>query len=175
MAMLWQENFIDASRHWTGRGQGFEAPLGENVLQLPGGIVFSTQPIDKEWPTEFAAEARPLFKGYRFDRLRQPIFKYLVGDVTIEDKPLPEVVEDRPLFKRNLRIVTSGTKTISYLAAVGKAIEVDGETIKVGEDYKTKLTNVKEIKLIKLGDKQAAVAIIDLSSGVVEVEQSYDW
>ena len=42
LALVWQENFIDASRHWTGRGQGFEAPLGENILALPDSIVFST-------------------------------------------------------------------------------------------------------------------------------------
>ena len=175
MAMLWQENFIDASRHWTGRGQGFEAPLGENVLKLPDGIVFSTQPIAESWPTEFAAEARPQFKGYRFDSLRQPIFKYVVNDVTIEDQPLPEVVDERPLIKRRLRFASTGSKTISYLAAVGDSIEVNDSIIKVGENYKTKLTNVKEFKLIKVGGKQAAIAIIDLSSGSAEVEQSYDW
>jgi len=175
MALLWQENFIDASRHWTGRGQGFEAPLGENVLQLHDGVVFTTQPISEEWPNEFSAQSRPQFKGYRFDSLRQPIFKYIVDDVTIEDQPLPDVVDDRALFKRNLRFSSAGAKTISYLAAVGESIEVNDSIIKVGQNYKTKLTNVKEFKLIKTGGKQAAIAIIDLSSGSAEVEQSYDW
>ena len=175
MAILWQENFIDASRHWTARGQGFEAPLGENILQLHDGVVFTTEPITDKWPSEFSAEQRPQFKGYRFDKLRQPIFNYVVGGVTIADHPLPESIDDRPLIKRTLRFTSADAKTISYLAAIGSMVEINDATIKVGSDYKTELTNVKEIKLVKLGDKQAAVAVIDLSSGSAEVEQSYDW
>ena len=175
MAILWQENFIDASRHWTGRGQGFEPPLGENVLPLHDGVVFTTEAISEKWPTEFSAEQRPQFKGYRFDKLRQPIFNYVVGGVTISDQPIPDVVGDRPLLKRVLRFKSADAKTISYLAAVGKSIEINDTTIQVSESYKTKLTNVKEIKLIKLGDLQAAVATIDLSSGSAEVEQGFDW
>ena len=37
LAMIWQGGFIDAARHWTDRGAGFEGPLGDNVLQLPAG------------------------------------------------------------------------------------------------------------------------------------------
>ena len=37
LAMLWHGGFIDAARHWTARGAGFEKPLGDNVLRLPEG------------------------------------------------------------------------------------------------------------------------------------------
>ena len=37
LAMLWHGGFIDAARHWTARGAGFEKPLGDNVLHLPTG------------------------------------------------------------------------------------------------------------------------------------------
>ena len=33
--------FIDAARHWTDRGVGFEGPLGDNVLNLPTGPTFA--------------------------------------------------------------------------------------------------------------------------------------
>ena len=175
MAILWQENFIDASRHWTARGQGFEAPLGENILQLHDGVVFTTEPVSENWPTEFSDEQRPRFKGYRFDKIRQPIFDYVIDGVTIADHPLPVVVDDRSLIKRIFQFKSANAKTISYLAAVGDEIKINDSSIIVDQNYKTKLTNVKEIKLIKLGDKQAAAAIIDLSSGSAEVEQSYRW
>src|SRR5262249_14979482 len=32
LALVWQGAFMDASRHWTDRGAGFEPPLGDNVL-----------------------------------------------------------------------------------------------------------------------------------------------
>ena len=35
LALIWQGAFIDASRHWTGRGDGFQRPLGDNVLPWP--------------------------------------------------------------------------------------------------------------------------------------------
>src|SRR5262245_5255212 len=35
LAMLWQGAFIDAAKHWTDRGAGFEGPLGDNILRLP--------------------------------------------------------------------------------------------------------------------------------------------
>ena len=149
--------------------------MGENILQLHDGVVWTTEPIADQWPSEFTAQQRPRFKGYRFDKNRQPIFDYAVGGVIIEEHPLPVSTDDRPLLKRAFRFTSTGNKSISYLAAVGKTIEIKDSTISVGSDYKTTLTNVKEIKLIKLGDNQAALAVIDLSSGSAEVEQSYDW
>src|SRR4029079_11158869 len=37
IALLWQGRFMDASRHWSGRGEGFQPPAGEKVLQLAAG------------------------------------------------------------------------------------------------------------------------------------------
>ena len=37
IALIWQGAFIDASKHWTGRGEGFQGPLGDNALALPYG------------------------------------------------------------------------------------------------------------------------------------------
>ena len=36
LALLWQGDFMDAGRHWTGRGEGYESPLGDNILQPAG-------------------------------------------------------------------------------------------------------------------------------------------
>ena len=175
LALIWQESFIDASRHWTARGKGYEPPLGENVLKLSEAVVLTTEPITDQWPAEFSDSQRPRFKGYRFDKLRQPIFNYTVGDVSVQDQPLPSVVDERPLLKRNLRFSSKGSDSISYLAALGDSIEINDKTIKVGDRYTTKMTNVKEIKLVQLGNKQAAVAVIDLTSGSAEVTQTFDW
>ncbi|HEU5118937.1 MAG TPA: c-type cytochrome, partial [Isosphaeraceae bacterium] len=37
VAMVWQGAFMDAARHWTGRGDGFQPPMGRNILHLPEG------------------------------------------------------------------------------------------------------------------------------------------
>lgn len=176
MAILWQENFIDASRHWTGRGQGYEPPLGENVLNLPKSIVFTNNFDGKTWPKEWDTQSRPSFKGYRFDKNRRPIFMYSVGDITIQDHPIPVVVDERPLLYRQFNFKSAGSKSISYLVAVGDKIEVGKSgTISVDGRFKTKITNANETIIIKHDGKYAAVATFYLTNGSAKAEQSYDW
>ena len=184
MALMWQENFIDASRHWTARGQGFEPPLGENVLSLPDSIVFANDFAGDQWPTDWADDKRPKFKGYRFDENRRPVFMYTVGDVTIEDHPIPFVIDDRPLLNRKFKFKSSGSKSLSYLVAVGDKIEINDDItsgnpndyiVSVDGKLKMQITNATSIKVIKRDEKSAAVATFDLSSGSATSKQSYDW
>ena len=68
LALIWQGEFIDAARHWTDRGAGFEPPLGENVLHLPsrrrlrragqGRRSLADQVGQRSWATSSAATAR---------------------------------------------------------------------------------------------------------------------
>ncbi len=61
-ALLWHGAFIDAAKHWTGRGNGFQGPLGDEVLTLAPGPNFAMLKDDKEpWPKKTAREL-----GYRF-------------------------------------------------------------------------------------------------------------
>jgi mono/diheme cytochrome c family protein len=115
LALLWQENFIDASRHWTGRGQGFEPPLGENLLRLPNSVVMAANLDDNPWTSDLSSDRRPRFKGYRFDEQRRPIFKYEINDIMVEDHPIPFVIDDRPLLKRELKITSPSVKKVFFL------------------------------------------------------------
>src|SRR5436190_11393384 len=61
-ALLWQGGFIDAGRHWSDRGAGFEGPLGDDVLHLHGGAACAVLARPEEaWPA-----AAPKSLGYRF-------------------------------------------------------------------------------------------------------------
>src|SRR3954452_19536961 len=63
LALIWQGSFIDARRHWTGRGEGFEGPNGDNVVSLHTGSPFAVlEKPDAAWPT-----AAPKTLGYRFE------------------------------------------------------------------------------------------------------------
>ncbi len=62
LTLLWKEEFIDASRHWVGRGQGFQAPLGEEVLRLEEDAPLAIlNRWDDPWPKKKARE-----RGYQF-------------------------------------------------------------------------------------------------------------
>lgn len=177
LALVWQENFIDASRHWTGRGQGFEPPLGENVLPLPDSVVFVTNLDSGRWPSADPA-AKPRFKGYRFDTQRRPIFTYQLKDVVIEDQPIPVVEGDRPLLKRKFRITATNTPRLFYLAAEGKTVNVNENKAEIDGRLQTRfnVTNHEQTGIIQTEDRDGKLIVeIDLTQGPVEIEQFYDW
>ena len=172
LALVWQENFIDASRHWTGRGQGFEPPLGENILTLPGSIVFSTS----AGPDGFSADSapRPKFNGYRFNKDRRPTFAYQLGDVTIEDQPIPYTLDDRPLLKRKFKITSTSTKKLYYLAAQGESVEINNGTANIDDKWQTSFGQNPKATIGNTSNGSVIVEI-DLSAGPVELEQTYVW
>ena len=66
LAMIWRGSFMDASRHWTGRGQGFEPPLGDDIITLSNQLPFlvnndskSGSASDSARDVRSASRARP--------------------------------------------------------------------------------------------------------------------
>lgn len=88
-ALLWHGSFVDPTRHWTGRGQGFQPPDGYNLLRLPDGPPLAILPnTSTSWPAPPANHSRPAdfrFRGYRLDSLRRPTFRYAFGETEVED------------------------------------------------------------------------------------------
>jgi len=83
LALIWQGRFIDASKHWNGRGEGFQPPLGDKVIKFPEGAPFAVLPDPKtSWPKESGNGAGYRFGGYVLDPDRAPIFAYgfVVGE-----------------------------------------------------------------------------------------------
>ena len=77
---------MDASKHWTGRGEGFQPPAGDDVRKLVEGPPLALL-ADKQqaWPTVTGKQAGYRFHCYRLDELRRPTFLYDFGDIRIED------------------------------------------------------------------------------------------
>jgi cytochrome c553/mono/diheme cytochrome c family protein len=131
MAMIWHGAFIDASRHWTGRGQGFESPLGDDVLRLPNHVPFvKLDKPDREVSTESGRDLGYKFLGYRLDKEHRPIFRYSFGGLTVEDHPIP-VKEDSKKYgtlQRTLHFEgASDTSQLWFRAVTSKQIESMGE------------------------------------------------
>jgi hypothetical protein len=88
IALIWQGAFIDASRHWSARGAGFQPPLGDNVLTMPAGPTFAVlSNADELWPKAHAKELGDAFRGYRLSKDGRPTFLYDVGPVHVADFP----------------------------------------------------------------------------------------
>ncbi len=176
MAMFWQENFIDAARHWTGRGEGFQPPLGENLIRFPE----STACFDGEleaWPQstdkESAREQGLKFLGYSFDKQRRPAFQYRYKDSKISDRPIPFVEDQIGMLRRKFKIVGGRPFVIRAIDGInvvaGKEgfVVDDNITVAIRGDVKTRIQTIH--------GKQALLVEVDPTSGPVTFEQEIRW
>src|SRR5205823_7314893 len=86
LALIWQGPFIDAARHRIGRGDGFEGPLGYNVIKMPAGAPFAVlTDTASKWPPAAGKKAGYQMRGYRLDDKRRPAFLYSFDSMRIED------------------------------------------------------------------------------------------
>lgn len=168
LAMIWKGGFIDAARHWTDRGVGFEGPLGDDVLSLPGGPTAAVlSKPDANWPSNARAEGQR-FLGYTTTADDRPTFRYLVGGATIEDFINPGE-KDKSQFVRTITVtsekpvenlfvrVASGNK----IAAVADGwTQVDGYKVKVtGTATSTRTVGGKTELLVPVKDAKTKIVI----------------
>jgi mono/diheme cytochrome c family protein len=129
LALIWQGAFIDASRHWTDRGAGYQPPLGDNVVRLPDGPAFAELAKDTDpWPSKPARDLGFQFRGYRLTPDGRPTFLYSYKDLRIEDFPNAVENKGRASFVRKLTIRSPQPGiTIWFRAAAGPQIESKGK------------------------------------------------
>jgi azurin len=86
-ALFWQGAFIDAKRHWTGRGGGTQPPLGYNILKpAPIGPALAVlAEATTAWPETKGRAPGMQFRGYRLDARRFPAFQYEMGKVSVSE------------------------------------------------------------------------------------------
>jgi hypothetical protein len=124
-ALIWHGAFIDAARHWNGRGQGMQPPLGDDILRLAPGVNFAElKDAEEPWPTKNAKELGYRFRGYFLESDRRPHFMYEVGGVEIRDMYVPVKTKSQPGLNRTVSVNSDQSKTgIWFRAAVGKEIK----------------------------------------------------
>ncbi len=134
LALIWQGAFIDAARHWTDRGAGFEGPLGDNVVRWHEGVPFvRLEKPDTPWPAATAKELGYRFRGYRLTPDDRPTFLYSFENFDVEDFP-NAVGGAEPFLLWTLRVRTNRPVSDLYFrAAVGDRIEsLPEQTFSVG-------------------------------------------
>ena len=127
IALIWQGQFIDASKHWRGRGQGFQKPLGRDLIKFNEGSQFAFLENDKAtWPKENGKEAGFQFRGYQLDEDRRPKFMYDFKNIAIEDYPVDHSKNAQAYFSRQFRLTAKeGAKVqnLYYRASIGTDIQ----------------------------------------------------
>ncbi len=175
-SMIWQGQFIDASRHWTDRGVGYEPPAGDNILTLPPGPAFATlERTDTPWPKQSAKELGQKFKGYRLDSEDRPTFLYQVASVLVEDTPRAIAGKEQQLGRTIHITAESEPAHLYFRAAVGKSIEPQaGHWYKV-DHYRVQLQTPNPAIVRTVNGQAELLVPIRLKAGKCEFTLTYDW
>lgn len=130
VAMVWRGGFMDASRHWTNRGQGNQPPAGFDIMKPGSGLPLQVLEDEGEtWVTRHEgkiaydrdkppAERKTMktfvhrhpdyrFRGYELDEKRFPTFRYDFQDLKVEDRFDPASVDGVEAVKRSISLAGS--------------------------------------------------------------------
>jgi len=111
LALVWRGSFIDAGRHWTGRGQGFQPPLGDGVFTPDDAAAIAVLAgADASWPAASGGQPvdprqdRPRFRGYSLDPQGRPTFNWSTDGMRISEKIEPAGAGDKQIVRRTIRL-----------------------------------------------------------------------
>lgn len=181
LTLLWKGAFIDASKHWVGRGPGNQGPLGDEVLMFEKiSPIAELSAPDKAWPAKPTRELGYKFLGYRTGADGQPTFRYRVGDAIVEDTCIPQLTEGRfSGFVRELTIIENSRQAekpenLYFRAATGKEISArpDGWYQIDGKVY-VKIDSTTE--LIDFENKSELRLPVKFSNGKFKITQHIRW
>jgi mono/diheme cytochrome c family protein len=177
LAMYWQGAFIDAGRHWTDRGAGFEAPAGDNVLHLPAGVAFAVLTrSDEPWPTASPKELGYRFLGYRLTPDDRPTFRYAMRELVIEDSSNP-IASTTPGFRRSLEISAGKVPgDVFFRAALADKIENSGDsTYRMDSAWSLKVEGVTGTFVRKVNGKTELLVPLRFSASKARLVLEYRW
>lgn len=122
---IWKSEFIDAARHWTGRGQGRTTPAGAAVVALePWTPLAAGDSIDMTWPNQSGRELGYRFGGYRLDADGNPTFQYKMNRADVRDyvRPLGNTG-----FQRTLTVSPTGdADAIGFVWRIATSDTIEG-------------------------------------------------
>jgi hypothetical protein len=175
LALFWHGGFIDAARHWSARGAGFEKPLGDNILRLPEGPPFAILPHDADkWPTSTPTAD---FRGYRLGDKGKPTLLYSWAGLNIEDAPQPVGQDD--LFTMQRTVNLSGNEPISnawFRALRASQIEQLGDgSYQIDGRWMLKVTSGRTPIRRKQQDEWELLVPVVLDGDKCRIELNYDW
>lgn len=97
---IWKGGFLDTSPMWRGRGQSqLMIPTGALIELADGPGIAKLEMDNSPWPDSMSIEQVQI-QGYKLNRDRRPTFKYVMGQIPVEDYFEPEM--DGKILSRTL-------------------------------------------------------------------------
>ena len=185
LALIWQGAFIDASRHWNGRGQGYQPPAGEKVKSLAPGVSIATlSSAEADWP-KFEDKKGPgpkfqarvlghQFKGYRLAPDQRPTFLYEIDGLRVEDYPNPVETAASVSLKRTLTI-SGKPKTNTFLRLAAGSISRDGDNFDLGDGLSLSVADAEKHSATVRKSAGTQELLIPIRNEQTKIELEYNW
>lgn len=180
LAMIWKGAFMNAARHWSGRGQGFEPPAGQSVQPLVQGLpIASLESAQASWPDSSALELDDYrFLGYQLvGEFRYPAFKYQAGALRIIDFTTPQLTPTSTTLLRKLTVSGKPPEQTYFRVAVGKVTEdiADARRFDVGDGWKIVVRKAAAPALLRRSGDVDELLIPLGPDGTQDIELEYIW
>jgi mono/diheme cytochrome c family protein len=176
LRQLWKGEFASVD-------SGHFRPRGTDLISFPPGIPFHRlESLDNNWPYKgkanhaFPQDHGYQFRGYHLDAARRPTFRYLYGDIAVED--FFEDLRDKagkPYFKRTLRLETPTEPAPFYFRAAGgkrittrsnRSFEVDALQLRITSDH---------AGIVRQGENGDVLIPLTLPKGRSTLTLEYQW
>jgi mono/diheme cytochrome c family protein len=176
LAMIWQGPFIDAAKHRTGRGAGYEKPLGTNLVKGPPGAPFALLESESAaWPAAVGKAVGYQFRGYRLDAKQRPAFRYSFHGIDVVDFPIavPGEVDARLLRTLTLKAANAPANVYFRAAVAPKIVEKEGGFL-VGENVWMKFTG-SQPRIRTIDGKTELLVPVNFAAGQAVITQEITW
>jgi hypothetical protein len=180
LAMIWQGAFMDASRHWTDRGVGFEPPAGDNIVHFANAVGFAVlDKPDQAWPIKSGRDLPGYqFNGYRVTKDERPTFLYTIHGVKIEDFPNAVSIAGSPAIRRTLTLKASEpVDNMFFRAATGsKIVAMEGGWYQINNEWKMRIESDAAPQIRQGGGQfELLVPIRIKNGGQTKIVQEFQW
>ncbi len=177
MRQIWHGAFIDAGKHWVGRGPGAQSALGDHLVRLPEGQPFARLgSLDVAWPAAAPRSSGYRFLGYRLDEAGRPAFRYEFSGIEVEDAPLPVKGARYGTLTRRVTLTAKNDPgdNLYFRAATGQ-LEAKGENEFTLDGILTLKVTGGVATLRKIGGTSELLVPVTWANNRAELTIEYNW
>ena len=136
-SVAWTGQFIETRAVWDGRAGQYAQIPSQDIVALHQGPAFASLESDGvRWPEDrpkvkIGSNRTPegwKFRGYRFDKDRNPTFLYDINSIKVEETPSSDFLQEFSVLNREFRLTSAEpVHNFYFRVAQGKKIaEQDG-------------------------------------------------
>ncbi len=176
LRQLWKGEFVNVD-------MGSFRSRGTDLIAFPRGIPFHRlASLEDNWPYKgktnytFPQDQGYQFRGYRLDAMRRPTFRFMYGEVAVQDYFEDTLDKDKKaFFKRTFTFIApSPQKPFYFRAATGQSpVKVTGRDFKVGP-LQLRITSSHQ-GIVRAGTPGEVLIPVTLPKGRSTLTLEYQW